>query len=146
MLEFKDIRTVHLEVTDKCNANCPMCARNINGGPLNPHLRMVEMSLAEARAVFSSEFLKQLRFIQLCGNFGDPIVAKDTVEILRYFRAENPKLFLGIHTNGSARPSEWWSQLGEILSRPGDYCKFWSGMDWRTQIIFTGGIHSGKKS
>lgn len=124
MLRFEDVRSVHLEVTDKCNAACPMCPRTINGGPLNPHLRMIEMSLADAQRIFSEDFLRQLRFIQLCGNFGDPMVAQDTLEILKYFRQINPTLSLGIHTNGSLRNKEWWTELGHILSRAGDYCKY----------------------
>lgn len=127
MLSSKEIKSVHLEVTDKCNAACPMCARNVNGGALNPNLRLVEMTLAEAMTVFSPEFLRQLRFIQLCGNFGDPIAAKDTAEILEYFRGENPKLSLGIHTNGGIRTTEWWQRVGRVLSQSGDYCKF--GLD-----------------
>lgn len=35
MYDYKDIKVVHLEVTDKCNASCPMCARNKNGGAVN---------------------------------------------------------------------------------------------------------------
>lgn len=101
-----------------------MCARNINGGKLNPNLRQVELSLNETKQIFNPEFLQQLDFIQLCGNFGDPIAAKDTLEICEYFRSENPKIRLGLHTNGGLKPVSWWSRLGALLSHHGDYCKF----------------------
>ncbi len=127
MLKGSEIRRVHLEVTDKCNASCPMCARNINGGKLNPNLRLIEMSLSDAQKIFRPEFLNQLEFIQLCGNFGDPIAAKDTLEILQYFRSVNPKITLGIHTNGGLKSTDWWASLGGLLSQAGDYCKF--GLD-----------------
>lgn len=127
MISSTQIRSVHLEVTDKCNANCPMCARTHHGGKLNPYLRNIEMSLETAQKVFPPAFVKQLGFLQMCGSFGDPIVAKDMVEILKYLRSENPKMFLGVHTNGSARTEEWWSDLGGILSKKNDYCKF--GLD-----------------
>ncbi len=26
---YNEIKTVHLEITERCNASCPMCARNI---------------------------------------------------------------------------------------------------------------------
>lgn len=124
MFTYENVKRVHLEVTDKCNANCPMCPRTTNGGPLNPNLRNIEMSLELAQQVFTPELLKQLEFIQLCGNFGDPIMARDTLEILKYSREVNPQIGLGLHTNGSARPASWWRELGEILSKRLDYCKF----------------------
>lgn len=124
MFSFKNVSKVHLEITDKCNASCPMCPRTTNGGPLNPNLRNIEMNLDLAKRVFTPTFLNKLTFIQLCGNFGDPIMAQDTIEILKYFREINPKIGLGVHTNGSARTPQWWTELGKILSHPGDYCKF----------------------
>ena len=38
MYDYKDIRQVHLEPTQKCQARCPMCDRNVNGGKDNYHL------------------------------------------------------------------------------------------------------------
>jgi MoaA/NifB/PqqE/SkfB family radical SAM enzyme len=35
MYNYEDIREVHLEVTQRCNAACPMCDRNENGGAVN---------------------------------------------------------------------------------------------------------------
>ena len=31
MYNYSDIRSIHLEVTQNCQANCPMCDRNMNG-------------------------------------------------------------------------------------------------------------------
>lgn len=101
-----------------------MCPRTDHGGPLNPFINQNEITLEKAKSIFDTTFLKQINFLQLCGNFGDPIVAKDTLEIFEYFRSVNPKISLGMHTNGSARPPDWWRRMGQILSRPGDYCKF----------------------
>ena len=121
------IKSVHLEITDKCNASCPMCPRSDHGGQLNQFINKNEMTLSKAKIIFDAEFLKQLNFLQLCGNFGDPIVAKETLEILDYFRSVNPRISLGVHTNGSARTTDWWQRLGVLLSGPNDYCKF--GLD-----------------
>jgi len=38
MYSYKDIKEVHLEITQRCQAACPMCDRNCNGGPDNPHI------------------------------------------------------------------------------------------------------------
>ena len=37
--EYKNIRMVHLETTQLCQASCPMCDRNMNGGDVNPYLK-----------------------------------------------------------------------------------------------------------
>ena len=42
LLAFEELKMVHLELTDKCNARCPQCARNDCGGPVNPTLPQVE--------------------------------------------------------------------------------------------------------
>jgi MoaA/NifB/PqqE/SkfB family radical SAM enzyme len=50
----------------------------------------------------------------MCGNLGDPIIAKDTVEIFRYIRSINETMRLKMHTNGSARSKKWWKDLAEL--------------------------------
>ncbi|MFS4459356.1 radical SAM protein [Bdellovibrio sp. HCB2-146] len=117
---YEDIKMVHLEVTSRCNASCPMCARNINGGRINPHLPLMDLSLDDVKKIFPVSFIKQLKKIYLCGNYGDPVAAQDTLEILRYFRESHPGLNLGLHTNGGLRSTDWWKQLASIVS----YCRF----------------------
>lgn len=50
----------------------------------------------------------------MCGNLGDPIVAKDTLEIFKYLRDTNPEMTLQMHTNGSGRNITWWKQLAQL--------------------------------
>jgi MoaA/NifB/PqqE/SkfB family radical SAM enzyme len=119
LYRYNEIKTVHLEVTDKCNAACPMCGRNINGGEDNPQLPYTEISLVDAQKIFEPEFIAQLDRLFMCGNFGDPIAAKDTLEIFRYFRQHNDKMMLSLHTNGSAKTTEWWTELAHTLGRKG---------------------------
>lgn len=117
---FKEIKTLHLEVTSKCNAGCPMCARNEQGGKVNPLLPITELSLEQTRRILDVDFLAQLKRIYLCGNYGDPVMARECLEILRYFRDSNPALSLGIHTNGGARDVDFWRGLATTV----DYCRF----------------------
>jgi MoaA/NifB/PqqE/SkfB family radical SAM enzyme len=124
MFKFENVKRVHLEMTDKCNAACPMCPRLDSQGRPNLNLHNTEITLADAKAIFTPEVLRHLDQIYLCGNFGDPMAARDTLEVLEYFRSENPTIRLGMHTNGSARPASWWSRLGSLMSQSGDYCKF----------------------
>ena len=65
-----------------------MCDLNMNGGADNP-ITNAELSLDDAKRMFSPEFIKQLNVMYMCGNLGDPIVARDTLEIFEYFREHN---------------------------------------------------------
>jgi MoaA/NifB/PqqE/SkfB family radical SAM enzyme len=116
---YNEIKTVHLEVTDSCNASCPMCARNINGGEDNPQLPNTELYLEDIKTMFSDDFIMQLDRLYMCGNYGDPIAAKDTLEIFEHFRKVNPKINLSMHTNGSAKKSEWWKNLAKVIGNHG---------------------------
>lgn len=117
---YESIQAVHLEVTDKCNASCPMCARNKMGGSVNQHLPLTELSLLDIKRIFPMEFIKQLNRMYMCGNFGDPIIAKDTLEIYKHFRKLNPDMTLAMNTNGSARNEQWWKDLGAVLGKNGN--------------------------
>jgi MoaA/NifB/PqqE/SkfB family radical SAM enzyme len=121
-----DIHQIHLEVTSKCNAACPMCPRNAFGGKVNPHIVLTELRLSDIQQIFgrSTEALRNLKHLYFCGNYGDPIIAKELLDILSYIRALNPEIQLDIHTNGSARTVLWWKQLGSILSKPKDRVVF----------------------
>ena len=83
MHNFKDIKSVHLEVTTKCNANCAMCGRNYHG-ITRSGLELNEMTLGDFKKIFSLPFLKQLKFISMCGVYGDSILAKDLIKIIEY--------------------------------------------------------------
>ena len=115
MYQYKEIKNVHLEITDKCNAACPQCARNDFGGQINPRLPLVELSLEQIKNIFPRNFVSQLNSIYACGNYGDAIVAKDTLEIFQYFRSCSPTIKLTLYTNGSARSTSWWQALAQVL-------------------------------
>jgi MoaA/NifB/PqqE/SkfB family radical SAM enzyme len=117
MYRYNEIKTVHLEITENCNASCPMCARNINGGEDNPHLKGNELSLEDCKTIFTPDFIAQLDRMYMCGNFGDPISAKDTLEVFAYFRENNPKMNLCMYTNGSAKKPEWWTNLAKAMGK-----------------------------
>lgn len=117
MYSYNEIKHIHLEVTSRCQASCPMCVRNIQGGIDNPWLEINELSIENFKNWFSKDFIKNLDGLNMCGNTGDPIIAKDTLEIYQYLRQENPRMFLGMNTNGSARSKEWWRKLAFLNVR-----------------------------
>lgn len=114
MYNLSEIKKVHLEVTSKCQASCPMCARNIQGGIENPFISVTEITLEKFKEWFSVEFIQQLDRLYMCGNLGDPIIAKDTLPIFEYLRITNPSIELSMNTNGSAKSCDFWKKLAEL--------------------------------
>lgn len=114
MYNYNDIKSIHLELTSKCQARCPMCPRRINGGLINPLFELAEITLEQFKEWFPEDFIKQLGYINFCGNLGDPIIAKDTLEIIQYLKDIHPGISLGMHTNGSARDVSWWQRLASL--------------------------------
>jgi MoaA/NifB/PqqE/SkfB family radical SAM enzyme len=114
MYNYFEINEIHLELTSKCQANCPMCARNIQGGISNPWVVESEITIDQFRDWFDKDFVKQLKKLYMCGNLGDPIIAKDCLEIFQLIRSLNSDIRLILHTNGSARSKDWWKKLSTI--------------------------------
>lgn len=119
MYKYENIRTIHLENTQNCQASCPMCDRNQNGGAINPHIDLSELTLNDCKRIFEPEFIQQLNTMYMCGNLGDPIVARDTLEIFQYFRKHNSKMWLSMNTNAGARDEAWWQELAKVFGRMG---------------------------
>ena len=119
MYKYEDIRVIHLENTQNCQASCPMCDRNQNGGDINPHIDLSELTLDDCKRIFEPDFIKQLKTMYMCGNLGDPIVARDTLEIFKYFREHNKDMWLSMNTNAGARDEAWWSELAQVFGRMG---------------------------
>lgn len=105
MYTLSEIKTLHLEVTSKCQASCPMCGRNVHGGIDNPYIKLNEISIDQFKQWFPLEFISQLETMYMCRDLGDPIIAKDIIPIISYCREVNPRLLMWMNTNGSARDS-----------------------------------------
>lgn len=120
MYFLPQIKAIHLELTSKCNASCPMCLRNVLGGKVNPHLPVTELSLEDVQKILPQETVRGLDRLFMCGNYGDPVMARDTLEILRYLRAAHPGLQLEIFSNGGARGADWWADI----ARTGTQARF----------------------
>ncbi len=114
MYKIKDIKTVHLEISSKCNAACPMCLRNICGGATNKQLPVTEITLHNFKKIFPINFIKQLKRIYLCGNYGDPATAKDLISIFKYIKSHNNSIRLDLFTNGSLKSTKFWYELGQL--------------------------------
>ena len=115
-----DITAIHIELTDKCQAACPMCARNHSGGAERPFIKNKEISFANFKQWFPASFLKNINNFYSCGNYGDPVFATDCFEIYEHMRNANPDARLAIHTNGSLRKTQWWKDLATVMGANGE--------------------------
>jgi len=113
MVDYHLIRSVHLEISTRCNAACPMCPRNLSGYDTDLGYPIHDMRLDEAQQIFTPNFLKQIDNLLINGNFGDFVTARDNLKIVKYFVEQNPTIRIEISTNASAKPN-MWSELGSI--------------------------------
>ena len=115
MYNYENIINVHLEVSSLCNAECPICNRRLSGGPKNPVMIERAITLEQFKKWFSVDFLKQLRQLLLCGNYGDPMTAPELIPILRYFREINPYASISMNTNAGGRDKKFWEDLSDVI-------------------------------
>lgn len=118
IFRFQNVKIVHLEPTTNCNAACPQCLRTRTEFEPN------ELSLEDVKLLFTPDVLMQLEKIYMCGNYGDPASARQTLEMYEYFRSVNTNLTLGMNTNGGIRFPDWWTRLAKVMNKSNDYVVF----------------------
>lgn len=117
MFQYNELKQLHLEITNRCQASCPMCNRNFHGGMSNPLIKNADWTLQDFKDILTPSVLKHLQGFYFCGNFGDPIINSDLLDMCDYATKENPNLNIAIHTNGSARTTAWWKDLAGVLPK-----------------------------
>lgn len=116
MFTFTDLKQIHLEITNNCQASCPMCSRNHHGGLSNPLIKIQDWTLDQFKKIITQEVLNQIDEIYFCGNFGDPLLNNDLPEMCQYIK-DNSNVSVRIHTNGSLRNTQWWKNLVKVLPK-----------------------------
>ena len=118
---------LHIELTNACNAACPMCVRFYRNSPLiRPDLEISQITLEKFVKYLPPHVISKVVRILLCGTSGDPGMAKDLYEICEYI-SNNSEATVILHTNGGMRKPEFWAKLGGLFANN-------AGKDWR--IIF----------
>jgi len=115
MLPYEHIRRLHIEVSSICNAACPNCPRNVHGGYVLPDLIERSVTFDEFKQMFAVDTIVQLEQIRFCGNYGDPVSARDLPQIIEWIYSYNPDIHIEINTNGGARSTSWWERLGRLM-------------------------------
>lgn len=119
-----DVKEIHIEPTSLCNAECPMCARNVNGQGLNPNITLGSLTADWFERNISPEQIEKLDKVFFCGNVGDPAACPELLDIIEYFKQSKRDLVVGLNTNGGLKTPDWWGKLGNLLRGPLDYCVF----------------------
>lgn len=117
MFDFSELKQIHLEITNNCQASCPMCIRNHHGGVDNPWLTLSSWTLDQFKSIITHEVLDQIDELYFCGNYGDPLLNNDLLEMCAYASNYKPDMYIRIHTNGGIRNPKWWAKLAAVLPK-----------------------------
>ena len=123
---------VHFELTNKCQAACPNCARYQRGKPL-PWMDTRDLSLQDVQKIMSNSSILSKCDVLYCGNYGDPAASKDLLSIVEWFKDqpfECEKTYTEdghmkdsiprhqyINTNGGLRDELFWKNLAKSLPK-----------------------------
>jgi len=138
----REIKVLHLEPTDVCQAACPACARETDH--LFDKTKKHHLTIDQILVHISNKNIQTLDKMFMCGNYGDPAAGRHTLEIYRYFRSINPEIVLGMNTNGAIQNTSWWQALGEVFHRERDYVVFSIDGLENTNHIYRQGVNWNK--
>ena len=114
ILILRDIKVLHIEPTDVCQAACPLCARETDPKfckDQNHHL-----TIRHIQQHFNDNRIKSLDKVFMCGNYGDPAANDASTTIFSYVKSINSNIVLGMNTNGGLQNRHWWTNLANILN------------------------------
>lgn len=110
-----NLTSIMAEMSDYCNAACPMCNRydwdlDLVKGVTNRH----HTTLQFVKERIGNEIISRLKSWICQGTYGDASMNPETVDIFEYLKKINPTLGIGMFTNGGARDKNFWRRLAEI--------------------------------
>ncbi len=94
-----------------------MCTRNIHGGVENPLLKLNSWTIDNFKTAITAEVINQVEKLYFCGNFGDPILNNELIDMCKYATRIKESIQIRIHTNGSLRNKAWWAKLALALPK-----------------------------
>jgi hypothetical protein len=115
---FSELNQLHIELTNACNAACPMCTRfHVNSPLIRPDLEIDQITIDKFKKYFPPEVIKRCDVILFCGVHGDPGMARDLYEICEYIDQVSPSTTVRMNTNGGMRKPEFWAKLGALFAK-----------------------------
>lgn len=113
------LKVLDIEPSSYCNAKCPHCMRESQNGDYS-FFKQVHLSEGFFDVFFPKDVAAGLDIASFSGNIGEPAMNKELPSILKWFRKQNPNVFLEVYTNGSVQSPQWWEQLGHIIGNNGN--------------------------
>ena len=111
MIRYQDIKHVELELSSYCNANCPLCPRNLFGYTYNTGYTAKHLTLAEVKQALDPEFISQLDRVTFEGNYGDPLMNPEILDIVDYINKP-----IELFTNASMQSKTFWQKLAKTTT------------------------------
>ena len=102
-----------IDITSHCNARCAFCVRQIDGTTdVRTDLPLHNFDF-EVWKRFCSEDTNGMIIneVTLNGNWGDPMMHPDLVEMIEVLARYHPEAQLMVHTNGSMRTIKFWEDF-----------------------------------
>jgi len=135
----RSITEIHAELSSFCHLKCPQCPRTIGESP-NPYLQEAHLSLSKLREILPFEDIRDLKLFFACGNYGDPLMNPECLEIYRYLRTCSRNLELQLHTNGSLRNKTFFYHLAQTLQDKGSVIFSIDGLEDTNHIYRRGSV------
>ena len=112
---YENTIKLRIEWTSYCNAACPGCVRNIRGDKINPLLQMNHLDEDTWNQLLTDIADMDIVEVDFNGSVGDMIMHPRCTEFLQQLVTLKPKTFIRIATNGGARSTDFWHEMGTIL-------------------------------
>ena len=115
---WNQFNQLQIDLTSHCNAKCPGCIRNINGGETIPNLDLnhLDKTLLKER-LFSYIPNNKITEIKFNGNWGDCLMHPDFLEIIEDILSCGHDNNIFICTNGSLRTTDFFYNLAKTLRK-----------------------------
>ena len=112
----RQVHKLQIDITSHCNARCGACIRNIDGGETRPGLKLANFDIDTwKRLAIKDTKGWWIRELTLNGNWGDPMMHPNLVEMIDIWTTHHPESSIFIATNGSMRTTKFWGDLATVL-------------------------------
>ena len=116
---WENFNNIQFDITSHCNARCAFCCRQKEGTTqTKAELELHHFDLDTWKRIASEDTRGVwIREITLNGNWGDPMMHPNLVEMLDIWSNHHPETNLMLHTNGSMRSTQFWKDMGKICRK-----------------------------
>ena len=114
-LTTNQIRRLQIELTNYCNAACPLCDREAVD---KKQLNNTSISFEKIKSIITNDDWSDLNQIHLCGNYDEPTIHPDCMDIVEWLiENTSSKTEIRIASNGGTRDESFWKKLGELSDK-----------------------------